>query len=350
MGLSSWVLLLSISCSCALKPVVINTWASDGFQQANRNALGAIGGGRMYALVEGLSTCEKLQCDTTVGYGGSPDESGETTLDALVVDGSGVRMGAVANLHRIKDAARVAWAVMNYTKHTLLVGESATRFAIQMGFSEEDISSNVSRAMISEWRTKNCQPNFWQNVLPDPSQSCGPYRPSPNRYHGGRQYNRRRGRDIDRFNHDTLGMVVLDSAGNVAAGTSTNGAKFKIPGRVGDSPIPGSGAYAAEGVGGASATGDGDVMMRFLPSFYAVEQMRLGTKPFRAAHKAMKNILQYYPNFQGAIVAVNVRGLHGAACANLHKFQYSLGVGSSTRVETVACVKLPTKPRKNLRP
>ncbi|VDM75743.1 unnamed protein product [Strongylus vulgaris] len=166
------------------------------------------------------------------------------------------------------------------------------------------------------------------------------------------------------FNHDTLGMVVLDSDGNLAAGTSTNGATFKvsrklclylilgsqIPGRVGDSPIPGSGAYAVEGIGGAAATGDGDVMMRFLPSFYAVEQMRLGTKPFRAAHKAMRHILQYYPNFKGAIVAVNVRGVHGAACANLRKFQFSVGVGSSTRVETVACVELQTKPRRKEKP
>ncbi|RCN48379.1 asparaginase [Ancylostoma caninum] len=117
------VLLLLCGAS-ALKPVVVNTWGSKDFQQANANALGAMYAGRMFALVEGLSTCERLQCDTTVGYGGSPDESGETTLDALVIDGNGVRMGAVANLHRIKDAARVAWAVMNYTKHTMLVGPS----------------------------------------------------------------------------------------------------------------------------------------------------------------------------------------------------------------------------------
>uniref|UniRef100_A0A0K0D6L4 Beta-aspartyl-peptidase n=1 Tax=Angiostrongylus cantonensis TaxID=6313 RepID=A0A0K0D6L4_ANGCA len=71
-----------------------------------------------------LSTCERLQCDSTVGYGGSPDETGETTLDAMVMDGDGIRVGAVANLHRIKDAARLAMAVMNYTKHTILVGEA----------------------------------------------------------------------------------------------------------------------------------------------------------------------------------------------------------------------------------
>ncbi|KAL6722943.1 hypothetical protein Aduo_018007 [Ancylostoma duodenale] len=248
-----------------------------------------------------------------------------------------------------------------------------TEFAKSMGFREEDVSSNVSRAMIMDWRTKNCQPNFWQldillqNVYPDPTRSCGPYRPTSFSH---RYYNRPRREAIDRFHHDTLGMVVLDSDGNVAAGTSTNGAKFKIPGRVGDSPIPGAGAYALEGVGAAAATGDGDIMMRFLPSFYIVEQMRLGTKPFRAAHKAMRHILSFYPDFQGewtesmvqfesiaeeisflgAVVAVNVRGVHGAACANLHKFQYSLGIGSSTRVETIACVDFKTKPRRKERP
>ncbi|KHJ99984.1 asparaginase [Oesophagostomum dentatum] len=123
MRLILFVTVLLPACD-GLKPVVVSTWASNDFQLANRNALAAINGGRMFALVEGLSTCERLQCDTTVGYGGSPDENGETTLDALVIDGNGIRMGAVANLHRIKDAARVAWAVMNYTKHTLLVGDS----------------------------------------------------------------------------------------------------------------------------------------------------------------------------------------------------------------------------------
>ncbi|EYB84130.1 hypothetical protein Y032_0322g2431 [Ancylostoma ceylanicum] len=80
--------LLLFTGSNALKPVVVNTWGSKDFQQANANALGAMYAGRMFALVEGLSTCERLQCDTTVGYGGSPDESGETTLDALVIDGT----------------------------------------------------------------------------------------------------------------------------------------------------------------------------------------------------------------------------------------------------------------------
>lgn len=131
----------------------------------------------MFGLVEGLSTCEALQCDTTVGYGGSPDENGETCLDSLVIDASvsssmvvienifcrdGMRVGAVANLHRIRDAARVAWGVMNFTKHTLLVGESATQFAKTLGFKEEDLSTEETKSWISKWKTEKCQPNFWK--------------------------------------------------------------------------------------------------------------------------------------------------------------------------------------------
>ncbi|KAJ1373297.1 hypothetical protein KIN20_035658 [Parelaphostrongylus tenuis] len=119
------ILELYLSAYCyGSTPIIVSTWGSKDFQQANQNAVNALIGGRLYALVEGLSTCERLQCDSTVGYGGSPDETGETTLDAMVMDGVGIRVGAVANLHRIKDAARLAWAVMNYTKHTLLVGEA----------------------------------------------------------------------------------------------------------------------------------------------------------------------------------------------------------------------------------
>nr|CDJ85102.1 Peptidase T2 domain containing protein [Haemonchus contortus] len=333
----SFIYLLFTGCYCST-PLVISTWATDSFQKANQNAVKALPGGRLYALVEGLSACERLQCDTTVGYGGSPDEIGETTLDALLMDGHGMRIGAVANLHRIKDAARVAWAVMNYTKHSMLVGEAATNFAKQMGFREEDLTTDVSRQMIAQWRNNRCQPNFWQNVWPDPSTSCGPYRPANNVQR--RSFNRysRVPRTIDRFHHDTLGMVVVDSSGNVSAGTSTNGARYKIPGRIGDSPIPGAGAYAIEGVGGAAATGDGDILLRFLPSFFIVEQMRQGTKPFKASHKAIRRILQYYPHFQGAVVAANAAGTYGAACANLGKFMYSVGEGGTTRSETIACL------------
>ncbi|CCD72284.1 Glycosylasparaginase beta chain [Caenorhabditis elegans] len=325
-------------------PMVITTWGSDGFKKATKNAVDAtLLGGRMFGLVEGLSTCEALQCDTTVGYGGSPDENGETCLDSLVIDADGMRVGAVANLHRIRDAARVAWGVMNFTKHTLLVGESATQFAKTLGFKEEDLSTEETKSWISKWKTEKCQPNFWKNVSPDPSSSCGPYKTNPltksMRYYSLVNQSDEAGYLVEKTNHDTIGMVVRDTENIFSAGTSSNGARFKIPGRVGDSPIPGAGAYANK-FGGAAATGDGDVMMRFLPSFFAVTQMELGTKPSKAAYKAITRILKVFPKFSGAVVAMNVKGRIGASCANINKFGYNVAFQNGTVVTySISCLK-----------
>lgn len=320
--------ILSVKCGDEEVPLVITTWGSDGFAKATKKAVDAtLVGGRMYGLVEGLSTCEALQCDTTVGYGGSPDENGETCLDALVFDAEGMRVGAVANLHRIRDAAKVAWGVMNYTKHTLLVGESATQFAKAIGFKETELATNETKSWIENWKSQKCQPNFWQNVSPDPTSSCGPYEPKPllsNNYQSNQV-----GFKVEKYNHDTIGMVVLDLNKKFSAGTSSNGARFKIAGRVGDSPIPGAGAYANP-FGGAAATGDGDVMMRFLPSFFTVTQMELGTKPSKATHKAIQRILNVYPKFSGAIVAMDAHGRIGVACANIQKFGYNVAYRNGT--------------------
>uniref|UniRef100_A0A8R1DGE7 N(4)-(Beta-N-acetylglucosaminyl)-L-asparaginase n=1 Tax=Caenorhabditis japonica TaxID=281687 RepID=A0A8R1DGE7_CAEJA len=314
-------------------PMVISTWDSDGFIKATKNAIAStLVGGRMYGLVEGLSTCEALQCDTTVGFGGSPDENGETCLDSMVFDAEGMRVGAVANLHRIRDAAKVAWGVMNYTKHTLLVGESATQFAKSIGFKEQEMSTNETKGWIESWKSSKCQPNFWKNVSPDPSGSCGPYQPNALLSSGGR-FSNQVGFHVEKNNHDTIGMVVYDLDNKFSAGTSSNGARFKIPGRVGDSPIPGAGAYA-NSYGGCAATGDGDVMMRFLPSYYTVLQMELGAKPSKATHKAIKRILDAYPKFSGAIVAMNSRGQTGVACANMKTFGYNIAYRNGTVVTT----------------
>lgn len=273
-------------------------------------------------MVEGCAVCEREQCDGTVGYGGSPNENGETTLDAMLMDGRTMNIGAVASLRDIKDAIAVARHVMENTKHTMLVGEQATDFAVQMGFKKETLGTVRSKAIYNEWRLRNCQPNFWTNVAPNPAMSCGPYEP----VYG--QHTKSSMNDINSLfgpdNHDTIGMVVVDKSGNVAAGTSTNGASHKIPGRVGDSPIPGSGAYADNAVGGAAATGDGDILMRFLPSFLAVEFLRNGAMPDVAGEKALMRIAQHYPTFVGAIVVVDKDGNYGAACHGLDSFPFSV--------------------------
>ncbi|CEF63934.1 N(4)-(beta-N-acetylglucosaminyl)-L-asparaginase [Strongyloides ratti] len=320
-------------------PIVLTTWAAEPFQEATGRAFDVLKktNNRLYALTEGLSKCEELQCDGTVGFGGSPDENGETTLDALIMDSFGQRMGAVGDLRRIKDAAKVAWAVMNYTKHSFLVGDHATKFAIQMGFKEESLETDKSINMNKKWRDNKCQPNFWQNVIPSPSKSCGPY--SPNKYFiesnkvcENEMYSNQ--------NHDTIGMIIIDNEKNISVGTSTNGARNKIPGRIGDSPIPGAGGYTLNGIGGCSATGDGDIMMRFLPSYHTVENMKNGLKPKAAARLAIQRIQEVYGNFFGALIAANVNGEIGAACSGMKTFSFTIqsGLDKLPRVYTVDCI------------
>ncbi|KAJ8298233.1 hypothetical protein KUTeg_024764, partial [Tegillarca granosa] len=111
------------------------------------------------AVVTGCSECETQQCRDTVGYGGHPDENGETTLDAMIMDGRTMDVGAVGCLRKIKSAIAVARAVMDHTDHTLLAGELATQFAVEMGFNEDDLHTNRSIELWKQWKSNNCQPN-----------------------------------------------------------------------------------------------------------------------------------------------------------------------------------------------
>ena len=188
-------------------------------------------------MEEGCTRCEELQCDGTVGFGGSPDEDGETTLDAMIMDGSSLNVGAVGCLRRIKPAIRVARRVLERTKHSLLVGEKATSFAVDQGFQEETLSTEESLQMWRDWKTSGGRPNFRQNSPPS-NFSCD----HDDRSIHDDQAAQEQVVEWGAKNHDTIGMLALDCKGNMAAGTSTNGAKFKVPGRVGDSPIPGAGA------------------------------------------------------------------------------------------------------------
>ncbi|XP_014770986.1 N(4)-(Beta-N-acetylglucosaminyl)-L-asparaginase [Octopus bimaculoides] len=298
-------------------PIVINTWP---FITANAKAWSVInskGTSALDAIEHGCSMCDlHRQCGSSVGYGGSPDENGETTLDAMIMEGITHSVGAVADLRRVKSAISVARAVMKYTDHTLLVGDAATKFALQMGFKESDLHTNESIAVWKKWRSGKCQPNYWKDVEPDPRKHCGPYKPANRDNPLYKFHDPQNSPDISETNHDTIGMLVVDAKGNIAGGTTTNGMTHKIPGRVGDSPIVGAGAYVDNAVGGAVATGDGDVMMRFLPSFHTVLLMQEGLSPREATRKALIPIIKKYPNFAGALVATTITGEYGAACHN----------------------------------
>lgn len=143
-----------------------------------------------------------------------------------------MRVGAVASLRFIKEAISVARHVLDHTTHTLLVGEQATNFAILMGFERQNLSTSRNDELMNNWKDKNCQPNYWRNVLPAPEGSCGPYQKAQV------TENYQVLPSADETNHDTIGMVAIDKEANIAVVTSTNGMTYKIPGRVGDSPIP----------------------------------------------------------------------------------------------------------------
>ena len=157
-------------------PVVINTWP---FSNACKNAFATLssGGSALDAITDGTSTCERERCDGSVGWGGSPDENGESYLDAMIMDGESYNVGAVASLRRCRDAAKTARRVLELTEQTLLVGDLASEFAFSMGCKNESLSSEKSREIQKTWKENNCQPNYWKNVSPDPTKNCGPYQP-----------------------------------------------------------------------------------------------------------------------------------------------------------------------------
>lgn len=324
--------------------IVINTWPFRAANEAAWQTLLASGDEPRFgmptyqaleAAVDGCTACETLQCDGTVGFGGSPDESGETTLDAMVIDAVRMDIGSVAALRRVKNAVGVARAVLFHTTHTMLAGELATEFAADMGFAVESLSTNTSEQIWRAWQAAQCQPNYRQRVLPDAAHSCGPYKPNgvpPTAsahsltaiaeqraqrrpvLHASLASSPSSSSPDARASHDTISMVTIDKAGRIAAATSTNGAAHKVPGRVGDGPIPGAGAYAEQGIGGCGGTGDGDIHMRFLPCYQAVQSLKLGMSPQAAAEDAMRRMLKYYPVFQGALFVIDMQGNHGGAC------------------------------------
>ncbi|XP_052796642.1 N(4)-(Beta-N-acetylglucosaminyl)-L-asparaginase-like [Mya arenaria] len=293
-------------------PLVLTTWPYQDAVEAGWRTLTTGQGSAVDAVEATGHSCEMAQCRHTVGFGGSPDERGETTLDAMIMDGVTHNVGAVGGLRRIKQAISVARKVLDNTDHTLIVGDQATQFAVEMGFTEENLTSDFSRQIWEAWRNNSCQPNFRENVVPDPNKFCGPYHPVNSRT--ARSTANENPFTIGENNHDTIGIIAIDSNGRVASGASTNGLTYKVPGRVGDTPIAGAGSYADTDIGAAACTGNGDIMMRFLPSYQAVSLMGTGMSPQNAAQRAIDTIVRKYPTFKGAVVAADKHGNYGAAC------------------------------------
>lgn len=324
-------------------PIIINTW---GFTNATDEAWSVLHnqrGSALDAVQRGAETCEMQQCGGVVGFGGSPDEQGETTLDAMIMDGDTMAVGAVANLRHVKDAVATARFVMEHTTHTMLAGLQAAQFALSMGLEISNLTTEESAKLHEDWLADDCQPNFRADVHPNPRHHCGPYRrkhprsqPDPKTTPLTAQNNSKLSfSESAGRSHDTISLVAIDAYGSMAAATSTNGLIFKIPGRVGDGAVAGGGSYVDSEVGGCGSTGDGDAHLRFLPCFQVVESMRQGKSPQEAAEEAIRRIAKKVgETYFGAVVAMNRNGEHGAASYGW-KFRYSYRDGDSDGVQVV---------------
>lgn len=318
--------------------VVVSTW---NYTDANLQAWSVLKQGprrTRQAVIQGCLACQNLRCGRLLGGSYGPDERGNLSLEAAIMDGRNQKFGAVAGMEGIRNAILVAEAVLQHTHHSLLVGKGATDFARVMGYKKEHATNLNTKNVIGNWTFARCQPNFWRDVVPPPRTQCGPYSPLPQYL---LQRPMRQEYPITQGEHDQLAFLALDSEGLIHVASYSSGARFRLRGRVGDSAVPGAGIYADNEVGGAIASGDGDVLMHHLPAFLAVEAMRAGQSPAKAAAKVIQRVLKHNTEFNGAVIAVNRWGTTAAACAGMDEFHFVVSGGKGflrmARVERVKC-------------
>ncbi|MDA0329414.1 MAG: isoaspartyl peptidase/L-asparaginase [Gemmatimonadetes bacterium] len=268
--------------SVSVRPVALSTWEHGLGANAAAWDILSRGGGALDAVEAGVRVPEADPSVTTVGYGGFPDRFGKVTLDACIMDETG-RCGSVAFLQKIKHPISVARRVMEETPHVMLVGQGALDFAVAQGFERENLLTPEAEAAWLQWKETNGE------TLPR----------------------------INIENHDTIGMLTLDQAGNLAGACTTSGAAFKYHGRVGDSPLIGAGLYVDNEVGGATSTGWGEAVIRAVGCFLVVEFMRQGYSPAAACEMAVDRVISKNPDWrdiQVGFLALDKNGQHGSFC------------------------------------
>ncbi len=232
------------------------------------------------ALVAGVTIVELDPAETSVGYGGLPNADGVVQLDACCMHGPRKQAGGVACLEGVRTPSRVAKAVLEATDHHLLVGAGAQAFARQLGFTiEPDLNTETSRKVWLEWKRRTDPEHY-----PDPKQ----------RSETGEAVARQMAAEglLDPVHrYGTINCDGLSPKGELAGVTTTSGLAFKIPGRVGDSPILGAGLWLDQAVGAAGSTGRGEANLYNLSSFLIVEEMRRGATPKDAALEALRRVV-----------------------------------------------------------
>jgi len=266
--------------STGIKPIVICTW---NFQNATAKAWEVLKdrGRSLDAVEQGVMVEEADVNNQTVGKGGRPDRNGNVTLDACIMGKDG-NCGAVLCMQNIAHPVSVARKVMEDTPHVMLAGEGAEQFAYEKGFEKVDLLTEKSKQEWMEWK-KTSQ-----------------YKPI-----------------INIENHDTIGMLAIDKYGDISGACTTSGMAYKFGGRVGDSPIIGAGLFVDNEIGGATATGVGEEVVRTVGSFLIVEMMRQGKSPQEACEEGVKRIIaknKENTDFQIGFIAMNKKGETGSYC------------------------------------
>lgn len=273
-------------------PIIIATWSPN--LKATEVAWRTLknGGTALDAVEAGARVPEADPADTSVGYGGLPDRDGKVTLDACIMDANG-NAGSVTFLQGIKHPVSVARKVMEKTPHVMLSGEGALQFALEQGFEVENLLTEAARKAWEKWCISS------------------KYEPK-----------------VDVNQHDTIGILAIDKNGDIAGACTTSGMAYKMHGRVGDSPVIGAGMYVDNAVGGACATGHGELMLKTLGAFLIVELMRQGHSPQSACEEAIARIVARYggklpKGAQVGYLAIDKNGAHGAF-ALTYGFDYAL--------------------------
>jgi isoaspartyl peptidase/L-asparaginase-like protein (Ntn-hydrolase superfamily) len=271
------------------KPVVISTWNFG--VPANEEAWKILksGGKALDAVEAGVRVPEGDPKVTSVGYGSHPDRDGHLTLDACIMD-ENANCGSVAFIENIMHPISVARMVMEKTPHIMLVGDGAFKFAIDNGFQKENLLTPEAESEWKKWLIKS------------------EYKPW----------------DFD-DTHDTIGMLALDMHGNLSGACTTSGLKYKMHGRVGDSPIIGAALFVDNEVGAATATGVGEEVIRIAGAHTIVEMMRAGNSPEEACKIAIERVLKRNGNdkIQVGFLALNKNGEYGSY-AITPDFEYAL--------------------------
>lgn len=278
------------------------------------------GGDPLEAVVEGVTIVEENPAEMSVGYGGLPNAEGIVELDASVMHGPTGRAGAVAALRNVRHAARLARRVMEATEHVLLVGDGALRFARAQGFVEEELLTDAARRAWQEWL---------KGTHPDARRGPTPHHPAV---------------DPKRRPTGTITCLAVDAHGDLAGATTTSGLAFSLPGRVGDSPVIGSGLFVDNQVGAAGSTGLGEECLLVAGAHTVVEAMRRGDSPEEACLEALRRVAARHQNDQAALRRFNLQfyaltkeGDYGAATL-WGNASFALHDGEAMRI--VSCARL----------